>query len=154
MNILNYGDYLILCYEDNFNLDLFSKIGVCLERHDINHLFMMSNLRLISIDQIQLCRLDWSDRYFDFVQLTYKQIPNKILISGKYEIPEIYEAVENPFIMQLNRNIKNLSIIKAFKSPYKITSLNYGPYDNGHILIGMENGTLIAFNSVDMSKLY
>lgn len=35
-----------------------------------------------------------------------------------------------------------------------ITCINYGPYDNGHILIGMSNGTLLAFDSVSMNKLF
>ena len=43
--------------------------------------------------------------------------------------------------------------MKAFKSVHQITCLNYGPYDNGHILIGLDNGNLLVYNGNDMSKL-
>jgi outer membrane protein assembly factor BamB len=36
----------------------------------------------------------------------------------------------------------------------KITCINYGPYDNGHILVGMEDGTLIAFDALTMQKIF
>lgn len=32
--------------------------------------------------------------------------------------------------------------------------MNYGPYDNGHILAGMEDGCLIAFDSIKMKKIF
>ncbi|CDW85419.1 UNKNOWN [Stylonychia lemnae] len=153
-NILNYGDYLILSYENNFNVDLYSKNGICMDRIDIEQLFLLSDLRVMSIDYTQMCRLDWSDRYFDFVQLTYKQIPTKILLAGLYTSSLLKYEKNNSYVLMLNRTNKQQSIIKAFKSQYRITSLNYGPYDNGHVLVGMENGTLLAFSSIDMSKLY
>jgi hypothetical protein len=55
--------------------------------------------------------------------------------------------------MLLDRMMKNQTILKPFKGPYKITSINYGPFDNGHILVGLDNGILIAFSSIDMVKL-
>eukprot|EP00347_Sterkiella_histriomuscorum_P022530 403338142 len=153
--IVNYGDYVFLIYKETFFVDLFSKNGVCLERFDIQFQFMQSFLQLISIDQLIIQRLDWSDRYFDFVQLNYKQIPNKLLLIGQYQLPDNLTKMHNSsYVMQLNRSNIGQSIIKAFKTNYLITSLQYGPYDNGHILIGMQNGVLLAFDSINMQKLY
>ena len=36
----------------------------------------------------------------------------------------------------------------------EIRSMKYGPYDNGHIIVGLSNGMIIAFNSVNLDKLY
>ena len=35
-----------------------------------------------------------------------------------------------------------------------ITCLEYGPYDNGHILIGLSNGVLVVYNSFDLTRMY
>jgi outer membrane protein assembly factor BamB len=40
-----------------------------------------------------------------------------------------------------------------FKSKGSITALNYGPYDNGHILVGLSTGDFFAFNSLTLQKL-
>ena len=34
-----------------------------------------------------------------------------------------------------------------------ITSLNFGPYDNGHLLIGLETGYLLAYEAVNKLDL-
>ena len=36
----------------------------------------------------------------------------------------------------------------------RITSLNYGPYDNGHIILGMSNGFILILNSLDLSSMF
>ena len=36
----------------------------------------------------------------------------------------------------------------------KITALNYGPYDNGHIILGMSNGFILILNSLDLSSMF
>jgi WD40 repeat protein len=35
----------------------------------------------------------------------------------------------------------------------QITCLNYGPFDNGHILVGFEDGKLIAFDYLTLDRL-
>ena len=47
----------------------------------------------------------------------------------------------------------NLTITRVFKSNGTITCLHYGPYDNGHILIGMSTGDFIAFDSMQVNKI-
>jgi len=31
--------------------------------------------------------------------------------------------------------------------------MQYGPYDNGHILVGMSNGLFLAYDSIKLTKL-
>ena len=45
------------------------------------------------------------------------------------------------------------SVVKLFKSRGHITCLAYGPYDNGHILVGSSTGDFFAFDSIHLSKL-
>jgi hypothetical protein len=36
----------------------------------------------------------------------------------------------------------------------EITALNYGPYDNGHIILGFNNGHILILNSLDLSSMF
>lgn len=36
----------------------------------------------------------------------------------------------------------------------KITALNYGPYDNGHIILGFNNGHILILNSLDLASMF
>ena len=55
--------------------------------------------------------------------------------------------------MLFDRVSQQQSIIKVFKSRGLITSLQYGPYDNGHVLVGTSTGDFLAFDSLTLRKL-
>ena len=59
-----------------------------------------------------------------------------------------------PFIMLYDR-VKplELTVTRAFKSNGQITCLQYGPYDNGHILVGTTTGDFFAFDSMQLVKI-
>ena len=40
------------------------------------------------------------------------------------------------------------------QSKVSITALNYGPYDNGHIIVGLSNGSILILNSLDLSSMF
>lgn len=44
--------------------------------------------------------------------------------------------------------------IKIIDAYTLIVSLKYGPYDNGHIMVGLSNGIIVSFSSIDLTKLY
>lgn len=51
-------------------------------------------------------------------------------------------------------NIRNQSIdkIKLLETTYgHITCVNYGPFDNGYLLVGLSQGVLLAFDIYDLS---
>lgn len=58
-----------------------------------------------------------------------------------------------PFLMLFDRIKNDMTIVKAFKSRGLITALSYGPYDNGHVLVGTSTGDFLAFNSLTLQKL-
>ena len=55
--------------------------------------------------------------------------------------------------MMIDRVKVEASMIKAFKSRGQISSMCYGPYDNGHILIGTTLGDFFAFNSMNLGLI-
>ncbi len=55
--------------------------------------------------------------------------------------------------MMLDRENHKKSIIKLFKSRGNISCVQYGPYDNGHILVGLTTGDFIAFDCLTLKKL-
>lgn len=38
--------------------------------------------------------------------------------------------------------------------PIEITSLNFGPYDNGHVIVGLNTGAIFILNSLDLSSMF
>ena len=42
---------------------------------------------------------------------------------------------------------------RAFTSEGLISCLIYGPYDNGHVLVGLTTGDFFAFDSMQLTKL-
>lgn len=55
--------------------------------------------------------------------------------------------------MVFNLQKNQAEMIKILDIDSEISCVNYGPYDNGHILLGLTNGTLIAFDFVTLEKL-
>lgn len=46
-----------------------------------------------------------------------------------------------------------MKLLSFVQDSQQITSLNYGPYDNGHMLLGLDSGHLLAYdvnNSFDL----
>jgi hypothetical protein len=77
-------------------------------------------------------------------------LPKKIVFSGSYTRSS--QGVM-PFLMIYDRENKQKSVVKLFKSHGEISCLGYGPYDNGHILVGTSTGDFLAFDSIRLSKL-
>jgi hypothetical protein len=76
-------------------------------------------------------------------------LPRKIFFAGTYN----RKGRDMPFIMIYDREQTFKSVTKLFKSRGLITCVEYGPYDNGHILVGNSTGDFFAFDSVSLAKL-
>lgn len=55
--------------------------------------------------------------------------------------------------MMYDREKTFKSAVKLFKSRGFITCVSFGPYDNGHILVGSSTGDFFAFDSIFLNKL-
>jgi hypothetical protein len=58
-----------------------------------------------------------------------------------------------PFIMKYDREQPKKTVSRVYKSKGHITCLMYGPYDNGHILVGTSTGDFFAFETMTLVKL-
>ena len=55
--------------------------------------------------------------------------------------------------MVYNLLSKQAEIIKILDITETITALSYGPFDNGHIMVGLGNGELLAFDYLTLNRL-
>lgn len=55
--------------------------------------------------------------------------------------------------MIYNLEESQAKVIKIIDVESEITCINYGPYDNGHILVGLSDGKLIAFDYLTLERL-
>lgn len=58
------------------------------------------------------------------------------------------------FIMIYDRIINKPSAVQFIHPYYEITCVKFGPYDNGHIIVGLSNGIVLVFDSINLTKLY
>ena len=97
-------------------------------------------------------------------------MPKKIILAGTYLplAPELSKlscqeqldqakgmrsGTLQPQIMLFDRSKHENSVTKPFQSKGLISSLVYGPYDNGHILVGLTTGDFFAFDSMNLTML-
>jgi hypothetical protein len=76
-------------------------------------------------------------------------LPRKIFFAGNY----LRQNRPSPFIMIYDRERTERSQVRLFKSRGQITCVQYGPYDNGHVLIGLSTGDFFAFDTVNLKKM-
>ena len=55
--------------------------------------------------------------------------------------------------MLFDRVKVELTVTRAFKSRGHISAVAYGPYDNGHILVGTTTGDFFAFDTMRLEKI-
>lgn len=55
--------------------------------------------------------------------------------------------------MLFDRVKHDFTVTKPFRSNGLISAMAYGPYDNGHILVGLTTGDFFAFDSISLRKL-
>jgi hypothetical protein len=55
--------------------------------------------------------------------------------------------------MVFNIESSQAEIIKIIDIEASITCINFGPFDNGHILVGLSDGHMIAFDFLTLERL-
>ena len=76
-------------------------------------------------------------------------LPRKICFAGEYN----NKGRMMPFIMMYDREQPKKTVTRVYKSKGRITCMMYGPYDNGHILVGLSTGDFFAFETMTLKKL-
>jgi hypothetical protein len=97
----------------------------------------------IIINGIKVPKLEWTGRFPDML---HKEIPAYLLLVGT--CTEKSKAGSYIFNYNINKNQCALEVM--VNSELEITAINYGPYDNGPIIIGLSDGTIIAYDYYSM----
>jgi len=78
-------------------------------------------------------------------------LPKKLVITGTYQAMGHSKC---PFVVLFDRVNKTRSQTRVFSNKEKITSIGYGPFDNGHVVVGLSTGALVGYSGIDMSPIF
>ncbi len=73
----------------------------------------------------------------------------RIIITGEVD----YKDKLRNFILVFNMESQFTEIIKILDVEVEITAVAYGPFDNGHIMVGLNDGQLLAFDFLTLERL-
>ena len=66
----------------------------------------------------------------------------------------MYQGLRKWFVMTFNLENGDAEVIKVIDiNDADITAVNFGPFDNGHILLGLNDGRLLAFDYLTLDRL-
>jgi hypothetical protein len=106
--------------------------------------FKKNNMRLLKLKHVKMPVLNWSNRITNKPEMSHKVV--KILLTGEVELKmDPYIGKICQFIMCFNLEKKKIEKLKILTGDAKVSCINYGPYDNGHVMLGMSDGTLLTF---------
>jgi len=101
-----------------------------------------------SVDYAIFPRLEWSDRIADIYQQNQKIIPKKLIFSGA-------DSEGCSYVMIYDRAREKPSAVYIFElGKGRVTALKYGPYDNGHIVVGFDTGVIAILDAIHLKKLF
>jgi hypothetical protein len=75
--------------------------------------------------------------------------PQTVVVLGNC----IHKLKEKSYLMVFNIQRQAPDMIKILDTHTEATCLEYGPYDNGHILVGLEDGQLLAYEYPSLENL-
>ena len=127
-----WSGYYFLLYDDN-SIGIYKR-GITGEFEETK--FIKLNIRGIKISLIKVPKLEWSGKLPDIL---HKEIPMHILLSGND-----LNGVSHLFKWNIKLNREEINIVVDPSS--EITVMNYGPYDNGPILVGLNNGKIVTYD--------
>ncbi|CDW85950.1 UNKNOWN [Stylonychia lemnae] len=178
-NIDFYADYLLVTYNRPMKIiDIYEKKGTLCNRMDIEESLHVYNLELVNIQRAMFPKLRWSDRKIEeFERANKSQLLKKMVIVGQCRQQQINKEItllkeledqnnkliesqnvtnqdENiqTFIAIFNIHTQQIEKIQLLKTKYgEVSCVNFGPFDNGYLLVGLTKGVLIAFDINDLS---
>ena len=139
-------------------LDVFTLSGRCIASFEMSKLIkekISDDIQLTKLEFLLVPVLKWTGRRNKLPQSfgNKKQTfdTNKIILFGKIELGQTSRSCIMVFNMQ-TREIEKLKIL-SFIDDQEITSVAYGPFDNGHILIGLSDGWLLAYEYPSLERV-
>lgn len=131
-----WSGYYFLLYEDN-SLGIYKRtLSLDLQLVKLLELNLPKGVR---VTRMKVPKLEWSGRFPDML---HKEVPACLLLVGTHT--EHSRTTTYVFNYDIGKNKSVGHILVA--SELRLTAINYGPYDNGPVLIGLNNGTIIAYD--------
>lgn len=135
-----WNGYYFLLYDNN---------SMSISRRGINKLIEeiklkeFNNLKAdLKVTMFKLPKLEWSGRLPDML---HKEISAIILLVGKCK--------GKNYIMKYNTFTGQCIGSAIVNSLAEVTTINYGPYDNGPIVIGLSDGTILLYEYYSLELL-
>ena len=155
-------------------------INVARELKRAMHRHQITDARIVSLDFVLVPRLKWSDRMTEQFEQKKRQgssnnyssstkigvtqfsrFSNKtgcclrrLLFIGNVQLSE--DGPPEAFVLSYkiqDRKPDKMKLLSFVQDSRQITAINYGPFDNGHLLLGLDSGYLLAYdvnNSFDL----
>ena len=143
---------MFIIFDKQTKCEIRMKNGNLVKTIDLAESAKSLGITINSLYFIKVPRLEWSDRILDIIYQSNRALVSKLIFAGT--CLKKNEDVKQYLLLYSTKDnkITNIKMLKT-GSP-KITCLEYGPYDNGHILVGLSNGTIIVYNSFDLSRMH
>jgi len=130
-------------------IDIFEKSGKPVNRFDIQESLIKLGIGLLKIIKVKFPRLSWSDRKVSEFEITRQSALQKVVVAGHC----LHQRKERPFLAKVNLQECKIELIKILSVEDKISEVNFGPYDNGHLLVGFKSGVLHIFDPVELTRM-
>ena len=139
LGIEYWSGYYFFLYEGN-SLRI-SKKGINGKFEEIKMMdFPMSELKHgMRITQLKIPKLEWSGSLPDIL---HKDLPAHILLVGTFTEDVTIKSCLIKYNIYTNQCIA-LSVVDTAA---QVTAINFGPYDNGPIMVGLSDGTIIIYD--------
>ena len=138
-----WSGYYFLLYENN-HMGIYKR-NLAAEFEEVK--FLKFEIREdVKINQIKIPKLEWSGRFSDIL---HKEMPTHILLIGTTIIKDNKEN----YFFKYNIYTNQCDGYNIVSSGTDITAINYGPYDNGPILIGLSDGTITIYDYSSMQLI-
>lgn len=143
--------------------DVFCLKGRRILRVDIAKIIqekLSKSIKLKKLDHVLIPVLRWSGRRNklprSFGNQRQQFDASKVILTGKvaHETKNGVELLSCIMVFNLlEMTVEKFKILAFMKSDVTVTCVAYGPFDNGHILLGLSDGWLLAYEFPSLERL-
>ena len=148
-NVELFSEMFMATFFNNAQVVIFNKTSRVIACIDLSGVYLDVGAHIArTVDFAIFPRLEWSDRMADIYQQNQKIIPKKLIFSG-------LDSEGCAFVMIYDRAREKPNSVYIFdQAKGRVTALKYGPYDNGHIVVGFDTGSIAVLETIALKKLF
>eukprot|EP00347_Sterkiella_histriomuscorum_P023093 403335977 len=147
-------DRLYVIYKRLPQIDILQVNGGLIQRIKLDEIVSREeNMTLVKLKHLQFPVLQWSNRLHNKSDPQNQLV--KIIVLGTLQVHEKSTSISQigmqtkqtqlkQFVMVLNLQTLQIEQMKYFSLKPKVSCIQWGPYDNGYILMGFTSGMLLS----------